>query len=141
VPGKELSGLCVNKGPIKFFAVGNNVLEAKQEWICNLKLKNGDYQLVQGLTIDKVTCPMPMIKTEEVLKELKNSKPDDHVLQNCCAPAIIGGEIDMIIGIRYNRIAPELIHQLPYGLAIYSIYMGTHNPAHNSAIGGLHESF
>ena len=71
----------------------------------------------------------------------KNSKPDDHVLQNCCAPAIIGGEIDMIIGIRYNRIAPELIHQLPYGLAINSIYMGTHNPTHNSAIGGLHESF
>ena len=64
VPGKELNGLCVNKGPIKFFAVGNNVLEAKQEWIVKVKLKNGDYQLVQGLTMDEVTCPMPMINLE-----------------------------------------------------------------------------
>ena len=81
MPGKELSGLY--KGPIKLFAVGNTVLEAKQEWVVKVKLKNGDYRLFQGLTMDEVTCPMPMINTEDALKELKNSKPDDQVLQNC----------------------------------------------------------
>ena len=52
----------------------------------------------------------------------------------------VGGEIDAIIGIKYNNISPTPIHTLECGLTIYSLALETHNPEYNAVIGGPQSS-
>ena len=141
VPGKQLAGICVNEGPISCFGVGATEITAKQEWIVKLKRKDGNYQLVQTLTMDTVCAPMPVVNTERAVAELKESDQDSTALQNCCVPPQVGGNVDIILGIRYNNVAPKAIHNLETGLTIYSINLETHDPSYNAAIGGPHSSF
>ena len=140
VPGDQLQGICVNEGPITCTGVGNIQLQARQEWIVKFKRKDGNYQLVQGLTLDTVCAPMPIVNTVPAVQELKLSDSSNDALQNCCVPAVIGGEVSVILGIRYNNIGPKLIHTLVSGLSIYAINLETHDPTHNAAIGGPHHS-
>ena len=100
IPGNQLPGVCINEGPISCTGVGSIQLEARQEWIVKLKRKDGNFQLVQGLTLDKVCAPMPIINTVAAVNELKKSDPSNDVLQNCCVPTMIGGEVKVILGIR-----------------------------------------
>jgi len=118
--------------------VGNIELKAKQEWIVKIKLKNNNYQLVQGLTLQNVCAPMPVVSTVRAVDALKSSDPGNKLLQDCCVPPIIGGEVDVILGIRYNNVGPRVIHHLESGLTIYGIDLATHDPSHNAAIGGPH---
>ena len=141
VPGVELHGVCTEQGPITCFGVGGIQISAKQEWIVKLKKKDGNYQLVKGLTMDQVCSPMPIVNTEQAVAQLKQSDPSNTELQNCHVPAEIGGMVDIIVGIKYNNIGPKVIHTLESGLAIYSINLETHNPKFNAAIGGPHSSF
>ena len=96
---------------------------------------------MQGLTLDDLCAPMPIVNTVKAVEELKNSDISNDALQNCCVPAIIGGEVGVILGIRYNNIRPKEVHSLESGLTIYSINLETHDPTHNAAIGGPHKSF
>ena len=123
------------------FGVGGIRIEAKQEWIVKLKRKDGNYQLVQGLTMENVCAQMPVVNTSQALHDLKQSDPDNDLLQSCCVPPEVGGTVDIILGIRYNNIAPKVIHTLESGLTIYSISLETHDPLVNAAIGGPHRSF
>ena len=141
IPGGQLSGICVNEGPISCFGVGATQIQAKQEWIIKLKRKYRNYQLVQTLTMDNVCAPMPSVNTSQAVAELKQSDEANTVLQNCCVPPRIGGNVDIILGIRYNNVGPKAIHTLESGLTIYSINLETHDPSINAAIGGPHNSF
>ena len=141
IPGKQLNGICINEGPITCFGVGATEIQAKQEWIIKLKRKDGNYQLVQTLTMENVCAEMPMISTSQAVKQLKDSDPNNNLLQNCCVPPQVGGNVDLILGIRYNNVAPRPIHSLESGLTIYSINLETHDPSVNAAIGGPHCSF
>ena len=141
VPGKQLPGICVNEGPKSCFGVGATEIPAKQEWIVKLKRKNWNYQLVQILTMGTVCAPMPVVNTGRAVSELKESDQDNIALQNCCVPPQVGGNVDIILGIRYNNVALKAIHNLETGLTIYSINLETHDPSYNAAIGGPHGSF
>ena len=138
IPGSQLSGICVNEGPISCYGVGATQIQAKEEWIIKLKRKDGNYQLVQTLTMDNVCAPMPTVNTSQAVTQLKQSDQANTALQNCCVPPQIGGNVDIILGIRYNNVAPKAIHALESGLTIYSINLETHDPSINAAIGGPH---
>ena len=147
VPGKELHGVCTNGGPIPMQGVGGVVVHAREEWIVRMKRKDGRVQLLKGFTMDMVCAAMPKVNTEKAVEEIKNTSLDKLQpgvklqLSNCKVPAEVGGEIDAIIGIKYNNISPTPIHTLECGLTIYSLALETHNPEYNAVIGGPHKSF
>ena len=147
VPGKELHGVCTNGGPIPMQGVGGILVHAREEWIVRMRRKDGRVQLVKGFTMDTVCAAMPKVNTEKAVEDIKNSNLDDlpadikMKLSNCRVPAEVGGEVDAIIGIKYNSISPIPIHTLECGLTIYSLTLETHNPEYNAVIGGPHKSF
>ena len=141
VPGLELHGVCTNKGPIPMQGVGGIVVHAREEWTVKLRRKDSRVQLVRGFTMDRVCAAMPMVNTEQAVAEIKNSDLENLKLQNCKVPAEVGGEVDLIIGCRYNIISPTPIHTLEGGLIIYDIPLKTHNSVYNACIGGPHQSF
>ena len=147
VPGKELHGVCTNSGPIPMQGVGGIMVYAKEEWIVRMKRKDGRIQLMKGFTMDQVCAAMPRVNTETAVAEIKTSNLENLQpgaclqLSNCRVPTEVGGEIDLIIGNKYNNISPIPIHTLEGGLTIYSLTLETHNPEFNAVIGGPHQSF
>ena len=86
-------------------------------------------------------CPHANSKYEiHAVAELKKSDPSNSILKKFCVPAVIGGDVGVILGIRYKNIGPKAIHSFESGLTIYSINLETHDPEHNAAIGGPHFS-
>ena len=112
-----------------------------------MKRKDGRVQLMKGFTMDKVCAAMPRVCTETAVQDIKNSNLDNLqpdaklLLSNCKVPPEVGGEVDVIIGNKYNSISPTPIHTLECGLTIYSLTLETHNPDFNAVIGGPHKSF
>ena len=80
IPGTQLPGFCINQGPISCTGVGNIQLKARQEWRVQLKMKDGNYQDVQGLTHDNVCAPMPIFDTTAAVRELKASDHSNKIL-------------------------------------------------------------
>ena len=147
VPGTELHGVCTDSGPIPMQGVGGILVQAREEWIVRMKRKDGRVQLMKGFTMDQVCAAMPRINTEKAVEEITNYNLDSlqpevkMQLSKCKVPVEVGGQIDVIIGNKYNCISPIPIHTLECGLIIYSLTLETHNPEFNAVIGGPHKSF
>ena len=57
-------------------------------------------------------------------------------IQNIRVPKVLSGKVDMIIGIKYQNIYPELVHQFPNGLAVYKSKLLPAAPGEVGCIGG-----
>ena len=72
---------------------------------------------------------------------MKASNPDDNELQELGVEPVIGGDVDILLGITYNSIFPVAVHSLENGLTIYKLQVTPFDKRYNSVIGGPHESF
>ena len=141
IPGKELRGKITRKGPFYMSGVGDIRTSANNMWLCSMDLADGGKQLVQGLSVDKVTTEFPMINLEAAVTAVKSDNVENTLLQSCRIPSMAGGCTDLLLGIMYAAIHPVLIHQLPCGLAIYKSVLASHGNKYNCLIGGPHKSF
>ena len=141
IPGGQLRGQLVAKGPFNIGGVGGLCTTALDEWIVSVPRTDGDTQLIQGLTVPRVTSDFPLINLTAAVKEIKDDDPENQALQNCSVPAEAGGSVDMLIGIKYLSIFPKEVHTLPSGLTIYKSKLASHGGKFDSCIGGPHSSF
>ena len=140
IPGAELRGRIIKKGPFVMSGVGGIQTKANDMWLCSLDLADGGKQLVQGLSVNTVTMDFPLINLDSAVKEVKAHNPDNEVLQSCRVPTLAGGCTDLLLGIMYAAVHPVLVHQLPCGLAIYRSVLASHD-GYDCLIGGPHKSF
>ena len=141
VPGGELNGEVIAKGPFQIGGVGGIQTKANDEWLVSMETVSGHRQFFRGLTVDRVTCDFPMINVEKAVSEVKRDKPGDKLLQQCKIPRMAGGVTDALIGIHYELIHPESVHTLDSGLTIYRSKLMGHKGEFNAMIGGPHSSF
>ena len=141
IPGNELRGTLLNKGPFKMGGVGNSSVVAEEEWLVQFNREDGKKQLVRGLTMKQITCEFPLIDTTKAEAEVKSSNPSDSILQNCRLPKMVGGKVHCLLGIQYNNIFPVPVRQLDCGLTIYKSKLLAHDTGVNALIGGPHSSF
>ena len=140
IPGNELKGTLVNKGPFQMGGVGDIVTMADDEWLVQLNRTDGKKQLVKGVTMKQITCDFPRAETSEVAAEIKALKSNPS-LQNCSLPKVVGGTVHVLLGIRYSNIAPVPLHQFDCGLVVYQTRLTAHDRYVNCIIGGPHTSF
>ena len=117
------------------------VTTAEDEWVVMMHRSDGRKQLVQGLTVPRITCDFPLIPLDAAEKDLKMADPSNDTLQRCTVPPLAGGVIDVLLGIKYNTIFPEPVHTLPNGLTIYKSKLASYQGRYDSCIGGPHSSF
>ena len=141
VPGKELEGVKVAQGPFPIGAVGGIQVMAKDAWMVKIKMVDGSCQILEGLSVEKVTSEFPEVDLNEAVKEVKASKPKDTLLQNVSIPQKVGGKVDILLGIKYNAFFPVLIHMLPNGLGIYRLKVKSFGNKSTAVIAGPHSSF
>ena len=141
IPLKELRGTMLAKGPFKMGGVGDTAVVANDEWLVQLNRTDGKKQLVRGVTMEQITCDFPHIDTTKAETEVKSSYPSDKMLQSCKLPSMVGGRVDVLLGIHYTNIFPVPIRQLDCGLTIYESRLVAHDKGINALIGGPHTSF
>ena len=61
---------------------------------------------------------MEHIQFKRTLERIKSPYQEDKELQHLEVSQELGGEIDMILGLGYNKVYPKVIHILPNGLKI-----------------------
>ena len=136
VPQRELISAKLRDGPIKVGVASGIIVNASAEWASLIPLADGSKQAVRGLTMPNVTQDMPEINMVEVFDAIKKTHKDVKKIQNLNVPKRIGGSVDMIIGIKYQTIYPQLIHQFPNGLAVYRSNLMPAIPGQSACIGG-----
>ena len=140
VPGNEIKGVITQPGPFLMGRVGDTRVKANNEYLCLMDLVDGRKQLIHGLSVDKITGTFPTFNLTEVEKELKTSAPNNKELQTLKVPPSVGGEVDCLLGIRYQNCHPVLVHSLDSGLSIFRVRLASHD-GFNAVIGGPHKAF
>ena len=142
VPEKELCpAVRKTKGPFLVNAVGDTSVTVNDEWMCSISLTDGTRQSLEGWDVDKITAALPYIKMKQAENDIKSSKPDDEELQKLGVEPVIGGQVDILLGITYNSIFPTSVHNLDNGLTIYKLQIKPFDKKYNCVIGGPHDSF
>ena len=132
----------VKAGTFQITGAGNVKSEAKHGiYEVRLPLVNGKDAQFVGLCMDEVTstfCEYNMGTLYAELAEdyVKGGGQKDELPSISCT-GICGGDTDIMIGIKYNRYLPRMIHQLESGLAVYrSSFQGIEGST--AVIGGPH---
>ena len=142
VPQNELSpSVLRNKGPYIVGGVGDTAVKVNDEWMCSTSIVDGTRQVWQGWTVDKITSTMPFVDLTKAEAELKADCKDNTELQEMKCEPVVGGDIDILLGILYQSIFPIPVHTLESGLTIYKLQITSHDKRYNSVIGGPHDSF
>ena len=142
VAEKELApAVRKTRGPFFVNGVGDTEVKVNSEWACSISLVDGTRQCLEGWSVDKITAPLPLVSLEKAEADIKASLPDNEELQKLGVDPIVGGEVDILLGITHNSIFPTSIHSLPNGLTIYKLQISPFDKRYNCAIGGPHESF
>ena len=141
VPGKELEGIRVASGPFVIGAVGGVKLMANAAWMVKCKMFDGVSQVLEGLSVNQVTSDFPNVCLDEAIAAIKGDDKQNKLLQNAKVPNKVGGQVDILIGIKYNALFPTLIHMLPNGLGIYKLRIKSHGSKDTAVIAGPHSSF
>ena len=119
IPEKEFLSAKLCDGPIPLSVASGITAYAKAEYASMLPLDDGSYQCVRGLTLEKVTGDMPELCLESVFNSLKIQCKGNQTIQNLKIPQVVGGSVDMILGIKYQSIYPEPLHSFPNGLTVF----------------------
>ena len=130
----------VKEGVFQMVGVGGIKTDVKfGEYEVRLPLANGNAALFTGPCLDEVTNKFCEYDISELFRKVaadfvynggKNS-----ALPKLSQSAVCGGETDIMLGVKYNRYQPKMIHQMESGLAIYkSPFKGVDGS--NAVIGG-----
>ena len=136
IPQNELVSAKMNDGPIELGVASGMTVYAKAEWASLLPLADGTHQCVRGLTLEKVTGDMPKLNLVPAFENIKAKCKQANRIHNLKVPRVVGGEVQMIIGIPYQNIFPKAIYSLPNGLTVFESKLLPTAPGVLACIGG-----
>jgi hypothetical protein len=70
----------------------------------------------------------PLMDITEAEAEIKASQPDNEKLQSLFVLEAVGGEINILLGIKYLSHFQNLVHSLQSGLGIYEVRLSPSSP-------------
>ena len=131
-----------SSGPIILGGVGNCTTKSTLgSYHVKLPLYNGHQITLSGVCLETITSTMPTYPLDEVFADIQRSyvkSGGGRPLPNL--PPSIGGDVHMMIGIKYLRYHPKVIHQLPSGLSLYeSVFKDS--LGRRGVVGGPHKIF
>jgi hypothetical protein len=141
ISSKELPATLVKNGPIFLGGVGNTRVFASGEYMVAMDRDERSAQTFQGLAVEVITGNFPKIDLSSAVAAVKMDNQRNKYLQNCKFPKIVGGSVDVLIGIQYNICQPKLVHMMPSGLAIYETNLMPNSKNMRFVLGGPHSSF
>ena len=109
-----------NAEPIQLGGVGNMTMESLGACSVTLPQYNGQMVTLSGLCICQITSDFPIYPLKNVENDIQRhytSSGGTNFLPKL--PSAVGGEIHLMIGVKYLRYHPKPVHQLPSGLKLF----------------------
>ena len=127
---------------IQIGGVGNTTTSSKLgSYNVKIPTHNGQIASLSGICMEQITQTFPRYPLQEVSSDIRQH----HQSIGCrsilpTTSTHVGGDVHFMIGVKYLRYHPRMIHQLPSGLAIYeSIF--NNSDCGRGVIGGPHPVF
>ncbi|XP_066931129.1 uncharacterized protein [Clytia hemisphaerica] len=131
-------------GDISMGGVGGSVnITSHGVYTISIPLSHGVNAMMTGPCMDRITETFPSYPLQgRVYEDIKTQylKEGNKLQFLPSVPKSIGGDVDFMVGIRYQRYFPEPIFQLPSGLTIYRSQF-INADGSTGVIGGPHEVF
>ena len=130
-------------GPIILSGVGDKKSVCMHgRYRVSIPLHDGKNINLSGICMDIITGDFPKYPLEEVEKEISKAFLDTggdlRILPKL--PKYVGGNTDLMIGIKYLKYYPKKIFSLPSGLTIYESQLVSHDGS-RGIVGGPHKIF
>jgi len=108
-------------------------------YIVNIPLSNGNIASLSGTCINEITTTFPQYQLTEAYHTICRNFHGDPA--NLPIPSkSVGGDVHLMIGVKYLRYHPKVVFQMSSGLAIYkSVFKNTDGS--DGVIGGPHRIF
>ena len=90
IPQTEFTSAKIFGGPIPLGVASGMTAFAETEWASLTPLEDGTNQLVQGLTMKKVTGYIPSYDWRVVFNKIKNDNKDISAIQDLTVPDFVG---------------------------------------------------
>ncbi len=138
-----LDTICVSKAPVMLNVAGGHTFQNPYGYEeIKLRQESGETARVTALRMVEITTEMPSWNLLEAWNEIqaaysadKNSRP----LPTC--PSTIGGAtVDIMLGVEYMSLFPDLIAELPGGLRLYRSRLKGID-GHQAVLAGSHDSW
>ena len=132
-------------GPITLTGVGDQKVVCK-DGVYSLKLPlcNGQEAVVSGLCVNKITAEFPKYPLRDVETDFREKclkiGGENLVGRLPKLPKFVGGETDIMLGIKYAKYFPKEVYSLPCRLAIYESVFETPGGT-RGVLGGPHPNF
>ena len=127
--------------PVNLGGVGNSVSTSIGSYNVILPLHDGTKVTLSGICLDQITSNFPIYPLTEVEKEiLHNYQSSGETKQLPKLPPTVGGEIHLMIGVKYLRYHPKLVYQLQSGLSLYESSF-TNSDGGRGVVGEPHKTF
>ena len=103
-----------NADPIQLGGVGNMTMESLGAYKVRLPQYNDQMVILSGLCIRQITSDFPIYPLKDVTNDIQRhytSSGGTNSLPKL--PSVVGGEIHLMIAVKYLRYHPKPVHQLP----------------------------
>ena len=132
-------------GPLTITGVGDQKSICKDGvYSIRLTLDDGSDALLSGLCLPKITAKFPLydlgIVETYIHEECRKLGGQELLNQLPKLPAVVGGETDILLGIRYAKYFPNKIYKFDTGLGIYESVFRSPCGA-KGVVGGPHKEF
>ena len=130
-----------NADTIQLGGVGNMTIESLGAYNVTLPQYNGQMVTLSGLCIRQLASDFPIYPLKDVENDIQQhytSSGGTNSLPKL--PSAVGGEIYLMIGVKYLRYYPKPVHQLPSGLTLFQSSFCNAN-RERGAVGGPHKVF
>ena len=107
-----------------------------------IPLHNGQTASLSGVCLEKITSTFPHYPLNKVEEDIHQCYKSFGGVTNTLPklPSSVGGDVHLMIGVKYLRYYPRMIFQLPSGLAIYeSVFVNADGG--RGVVGGPHQVF
>ena len=108
----KFSNIEVNCG-----GIGKTITTSNGSYSVTLPTHDGTMVCLSGICLENITEDFPIYSLKHVEEDLIKDHPKPNQLPKL--PPTIGGEVHLMIGIKYLRYHPRLVHQLSSGLSLF----------------------
>ena len=99
------------------------------------KADNQGAHLLEGYVTDEISY-LEGTHTQHALRHIKNCDPDNQELQKAKVHPQIGGHIDLVIGVKYLNLFPELVYNSNINLGLYKLRLQPHYTGYYHCLAG-----
>ena len=135
------SAVKLSSEPINLSGVGNSMTVSSGAYSVTLPLHDGKKITLSGICLDQITSKFPIYPLREVEKDITNHyESSGGTVALPKLPPVVGGDVHLMIGVKYLRYHPKLVHQLESGLSIYESAFNNSDGG-RGVVGGPHKTF